>query len=87
MNISNVRGHKLIGAVLFGLCLFAATPDDAHAWGWGWGQGQGYCCGGGSYRPAVYPVYYRPAYYNSCGSVGGYWRSSCSPVRRSCGNW
>ena len=83
MNIS-LNGHKLLGALFLGLCLFAATPSDAHwgwggrghGWGWGhgWGPGWGY---GGFYRGGgLYigpgPAFYRP-YYN-CGWVGGHWR-------------
>ncbi|KTD24266.1 MULTISPECIES: hypothetical protein [Legionella] len=64
MNI-HVKGHTLLGALLFGLCLFVSVPSEAH-WGWGpgWGYG-GWYRGGGIYIGPAYvrPVYYRTYYY------------------------
>ncbi len=89
MNI-NVRGHKLLGALLLGVCLLVSTSSSAlcrsgcDGWGPGYGYYPGYNTGwfgGGLYVGG--PAYYRP-YYN-CGITGGYWRHGYwVPARKVC---
>jgi hypothetical protein len=90
MNV-NVKGHKILGILLLGLCLFASAPSDAH-WGGGHGGGHwgGWRGGGSGWGPGIgwgpgwgYGGFYRGGgiyigpspVYYNCGWAGGYWRN------------
>lgn len=84
------RSHKLLGSLLFALCLLASPASSAHGGGGGFHGGGfhgggfhgagfhgGWHHGGGWGYPGIIvgPGFYgNPYYYSNCGWVGGHWR-------------